>query len=172
MSLHYLIDGYNLIKRNPQLAAKRLEDGRQALISYIEHNELQGSRRNEVTVVFDGKPGMYGHPATSYVRVVFTEYETADDLIKFQVQETKNRKSLIIVTDDKQLLLYVRALGAGVLSGGDFLRIKTSVTRHPSALDKKKSGNTKAITSTFEHLVNQELEQMWLSKKDKRSESK
>lgn len=169
MSLHYLIDGYNLIKRNPQLAAKRLEDGRQALIKYIERNQLQGSRRNAVTVVFDGKPGMYGLPAMSYIRVVFTEYETADDLIKFQVQEAKNRKSLVVVTDDRQLLLYVRSLGAGVLSGGEFLKVKLSRTANQTAHDKKGAGPVKVITSSFEQLINQELEQMWLSKKEKRS---
>lgn len=164
-----MIDGYNLIKRNPQFAAKRLEEGRQALISFIERNRLQGSDRNSVTVIFDGQPGMYGLPVYSQVRVVFTEYESADDLIKSMVQEAKSPKSMVVVTDDKQLYLYVRALGASVLSGGEFLRKYTSA-KTPPRPDIKKTEPSKVITSSFEHLINQEFEQLWVSKKNKKKD--
>ena len=91
-------------------ASKSLEEGRQGLISFIERQRPQGSARNQVTVVFDGKPGMYGFPVVGEVSVVFTEYETADDLIKYKVEEARNKKEIVVVTDDKQLLLYVRAV--------------------------------------------------------------
>ncbi|MEK7083873.1 MAG: NYN domain-containing protein, partial [Patescibacteria group bacterium] len=107
-----MIDGYNLIKRTPAFASKSLKDGRQALIAFIERQRPQGSARNQVTVVFDGKPGMCGFPVVGEVGVVFTEYETADDLIKYRVEEARNKKEIVVVTDDKQLLLYVRGLGA------------------------------------------------------------
>ena len=60
MSLHYLLDGYNIIKQSPRLGPKRLEDGRAGLIAFIEMRQPQGSRNNMVTVVFDGQPGIIG----------------------------------------------------------------------------------------------------------------
>ena len=167
MSLHFLIDGYNLIKRNPALANKRLEEGRQALVTFIERHRPQGSLRNSVTIVFDGQPGIYGVPTVSDVRVVFTEYESADDLIKERVQDSKNKKDIIVVTDDRQLMLYVRNLGAGVMSVREFTS-KSIFNNSRSLKPGKPAQAGKIITSSFEQLVNQELEQLWLSKKIKK----
>lgn len=159
-----MIDGYNLIKRNPAFATKSLEDGRQAFVSHIERHRPQGSLRNQVTVVFDGKPGMYGFPVANEIRVVFTEYESADDLIKRSVESAKNKKDIVVVTDDRALLLYVRGCGAAVMSGADFLkrgRIK-SAPQSKTSLERPK-----VISSTFEHVINKEFEKIWLKKKDK-----
>ena len=170
MSLHFLIDGYNLIKRSPLLSPKKLEDGRQGLISFIEHERPQGSFRNPVTVVFDGKPGMYGLPRVGEVKVIFTEYESADDKIKGIVEAAANKREIVVVTDDRGLLLYVRALGAKVLSVSDFF---AKAKDAPRKNDEKRRGQAKApekekvITSTFEHKVNQEFEKIWLEKKPK-----
>lgn len=166
MSLHFLIDGYNLIKRNPAFAGKKLEDGRQALISFIEHNRPQGSRQNSVTIVFDGKPGMYGLPYAQEISIVFTEYESADDLIKYRVETSKNKKEIVVVTDDKQLMLYVRSLGSGVMSVGEFYK-RTSSAKQPAPKGGKPQQKPKVITASFEHSVNQEFEAIWLSKKQK-----
>lgn len=158
-----MIDGYNLIKRNPALANKKLEDGRQALVSWIENNRPQGSLRNSVTVVFDGQPDMHSLPAAQEVRVVFTEYESADDLIKSRVEESKNRKEIIVVTDDKPLMLYVRGLGSGVMSIREFYQRTASAKKsapHKGGLGQK----SKVITSSFEHVINQEFEKIWLKK--------
>lgn len=162
-----MIDGYNLIKRNPALANKRLEEGRQALVTLIERHRPQGSLRNSVTIVFDGQPGMYGIPVVSEVKVVFTEYESADDLIKERVQGSKNKKDIIVVTDDRQLLLYVRNLGAGVMSVREFTS-KSILNNSRGSKPGKPVEKGKIISSSFEHLVNQELEQLWLTKKEKK----
>ena len=157
-----MIDGYNLIKRTPAWASIKLEDGRQALVTFIEHQRPQGSARNQVTVVFDGKPGMYGFPVVGEVSVVFTEYETADDLIKYKVEEAHNKKEIVVVTDDKQLMLYVRALGAGVMTVRDFIDKADSSAR--VIKDHGKSAQKpKVITPSFEHTVNQEFEKIWIT---------
>ena len=161
-----MIDGYNLIKRNPALASKSLEDGRQAFVAFIERNRPQGSLSNQVTVVFDGKPGMYGFPVAREIRVIFTEYESADDLIKRRVEESKNKKNIVVVTDDRALLLYVRGCGASVMSCGDFFKRAGSAKMSGKGKGSS-SGTSKVITSTFEHAVNQEFENIWLKKKTK-----
>ncbi len=132
----------------------------------IERNRPQGSHSNQVTVVFDGKPGMYGFPVAHEIRIVFTEYETADDLIKRRVEESKNKKNIVVVTDDRALLLYVRGCGASVMSCGDFIK-RASSAKTSTKGRKLSSGNSKVITSTFEHTVNQEFENIWLKKKSK-----
>ena len=161
-----MIDGYNLIKRNPALASKSLQDGRQGLVSFIERNRPQGSLRNQVTIVFDGKPGMYGLPSAQEVSVVFTEYESADDLIKYRVEEAKNKKEFVVVTDDKQLLLYVRSLGAAVMSVGDFYKRSSSLKPTVKGGGKLPQ-RMKVITSSFEHVINQEFTKIWIEKKPK-----
>lgn len=161
-----MIDGYNLIKRNPALASKNLEDGRQGLVTFIERNQPQGSLRNKVTVVFDGKPGMWGLPSASEVSVVFTEYESADDLIKSRVEAAKNKKEFVVVTDDKALMLYVRSFGVAVMSVREFYSRGTTVKSSKGG--GKPAQRAKVITSGFENAVNQELEKIWLEKKPKK----
>jgi predicted RNA-binding protein with PIN domain len=161
-----LIDGYNLIKRSSTLAQKSLEDGRQSLISFIEHQRPQGSERNQVTVVFDGKPGMYGLPVATETSIIFTEYESADDKIKAIVEDAANKKEIVVVTDDKDLYLYVRKLGAKVMSNAEFVA-KGGDRRAPKGKPSKASEKTKVISSTFEHSINQEFEKIWIDKKPK-----
>ena len=156
-----MIDGYNLIKRNSNLAGKSLEDGRQALISLIELKRPQGSTRNQVTVVFDGKPGMYGFPHASETRVFFTEYETADDKIKWIVEEAVNKKEIVVVTDDRDLLLYVRKLGAKIMSVSEFM----AKAQHAGHQKSGPSDKGKNISAVFEHKINQEFEKIWIDKK-------
>ena len=110
---------------------------------------------------------MYGLPSAQDVSVVFTEYESADDLIKCRVEEAKNKKEFVVVTDDKQLLLYVRSLGATVMSVGDFYK-RSSATKLTAKGGGKPPQRPKVITSSFEHAVNQEFEKIWLEKKPKK----
>jgi predicted RNA-binding protein with PIN domain len=162
MSLHFLIDGYNLIKRSSTLAQKSLEDGRQSLIGFVETKRPQGSERNRVTIVFDGKPGMYGLPTTTTASVIFTEYESADDRIKAIVEDAANKKEIVVVTDDKDLYLYVRKLGANVMSNAEFV----GKAGHASGKSGPKTAEkAKIISSVFEYKINQEFEKIWLDKK-------
>jgi len=153
-----LIDGYNLIKRNPTLAHKRLEDGRQALLNFIERERPQGSDRNPVTVVFDGKPGMSGGPVATQTSIIFTEYESADERIKGIVEDAANKKEIVVVTNDRDLLLYVRKLGAKVMSVDEFI-----VKGRPAKTSAAPSDKGKFISATFEYKINQEFEKIWIT---------
>jgi uncharacterized protein len=157
-----LIDGYNLIKRNSTLAQKSLDEGRQSLIRFIETRRPQGSERNKVTIIFDGKPGMYGLPVATEVSVFFTEYESADDKIKALVEDSANKKEIVVVTDDRDLMLYVRKLGAKVMGNAEFVaKADHSPKGHPSKAAEK----SKSISATLEYKINQEFEKIWIDKK-------
>ena len=54
MSLHYFLDGYNVVHQMAGAARLNLEEQRYQLVRLIERKAPQGSERNKVTVVFDG----------------------------------------------------------------------------------------------------------------------
>ncbi len=122
MSIHYIIDGYNVVKQVKFLTGQRLRAGREGLVSYIEKRRPQGSRKNRVTVVFDGKSEIEDHPQTSSVKVVFSKGMSADDKIKRMVEHSLRPSDMIVVTDDRAVIYYCRSAGARVKSVKEFLR--------------------------------------------------
>ena len=158
MSRHYLLDGYNVIHKMPQLADKTLERARRGLIRLIESARPQGSRRNAVTVVFDGKAGVWSPEEQSgEVKIIFTKDETADEKIKRMVDASRRRTQMTVVTDDREIRYYVSALGASVLGVEAFCSRMFSADRSPSA-----PGAPKKITKSLERKINEELEDIWL----------
>ncbi len=58
MSLHYIIDGYNLIKHRSFIPASNIHDPRFALIQFLRKKKPCGSPKNKVTIIFDGYWGI------------------------------------------------------------------------------------------------------------------
>ena len=113
MSLHYLLDGYNILKQMPAFRDLPLEEGRRGLLRWIDHARPQGSVNNQVTVVFDGHPDHFGSGhAQGEIRVIFSDGCSADDKIKRMVEEDADQKNCVVVSDDKDIFLYARSLGA------------------------------------------------------------
>lgn len=119
MSLHFIIDGYNLIKQTPILNKARLEDSRLALIRFLTIHRPQG--RNRVTVVFDGKEGNFCSRPVSSVGIIFTQGESADDKIKELTENSKSPKNMVVVTNDREIQVFVRRLKAQVRTVEEFL---------------------------------------------------
>ena len=168
MALHYLLDGYNIIKQVPSLVGRPWEDGRASLVKIIETEHPQGS--NRVTIIFDGWPGRIDTPNTVSVEVIFSCDASADDRIKKIIAEAANKKSFVVVTDDRDIQYYVRSLGAKVVKVSEFL------SQRKSHQDKRYSGQqsddkqTKVIPLTLQEKITSELEKIWLGKKkDKNS---
>jgi predicted RNA-binding protein with PIN domain len=174
MSLHFVLDGYNLVKQDAHLAVLKLEAGRNGLLKLIETRELQGSKTNAVTIVFDGQLGASserhasagGGPGAG-IEVVFTSFETADDWIKRFVEESTNSKILVVVTDDREIRHYVRALGAALMGTREFLEGRGSRRREADALRKSQrpQADKKEISSVMEHKITSEFSKMWLKDK-------
>lgn len=165
MSLHYLLDGYNIIPQMPLSVEKKLEDQRQQLIQWIESRVPQGSLRNTVTIVFDGRSDVWaangdqgrGSSVASSIRVVFSQGETADEKIIRTVEEAAHKKSVVVVTDDRSLQYSVRALGAKVSGVQTFLGQGASAT-----VRRPESG--KDISKTLEHKITSEFTRIWVEK--------
>src|SRR2546428_5164250 len=79
--MRWLIDGYNVIRRDPELRAREtesLEAGRRALLHLLAR--AHRAPRDEFTVVFDGARVSGGAPSAGRIRVIFSRPPlTADD---------------------------------------------------------------------------------------------
>lgn len=125
----------------------------------LESARPQGSPNNKVTVVFDGRPDVWGAQGGSFVEVLFAREESADEKIKEMVASAQNRKNMVVVTDDRDIRRAVRALGAKVRAVAEFLgKIKTP--RSPQA-----SPAGKYISKTLECRITSEMRKIWLEDK-------
>ena len=162
MSLHYLLDGYNIIKQTPSFNRGTLEEQRLALIQWISRTSPQGSVKNGITIVFDGKQEFFGSHSSSSVQVLFSKGQSADDLIKKIVEQYPLKKNLVIVSNDKDIKLYVRALGASVLSVKEFTMSVEKKSR-PLSNDQKseQASANKYVSLTDQAKINKELKGIW-----------
>lgn len=168
MSLHFLLDGYNILKQDPAFRDLPLEEGRKGFLRWIVHSRPQGSVNNQVTVVFDGHPDHMGaalpsHAEDSYksqeaVRVIFSQGCSADDTIKRMVEEDAEKKSCVVVSDDKGVYLYARSMGARVMSVGAF-------TTKARGIGARADPGGKYIPLTQQEKINKELRPFWLKEK-------
>ena len=116
----YLVDGNNVMAqrvgwhRDKPKARRRLMD---------ELARFAQVRQVRVTVVFDGAPEKFFRDGASYrgVRLFYSERgSNADERIKQLVEQSRERRTLIVVTSDRALSDYVRRCGARVMRSGEF----------------------------------------------------
>jgi len=161
MALHFILDGYNVLKKTSALADMKIEVGRETLVRLIETYQPQGSLNNPVTIIFDGGPGMTAVSHESPVRVFFTYEQSADEEIKRRVQESGRKRSLVVVTDDREIQYYVKSLGAQVMPTNDFLaRLKPR-----RKVGRPSDPDPKVTDYTMTTKINKELSDLWLNKR-------
>lgn len=119
--MRWLIDGYNVIRRDPELAqheAQSLEDGRAALLRVIA-----GAARasgDPFTVVFDGARRGGGAAAGGQVQVVFSRPpETADDVLRRLAAQL--RSGAVVVSSDRAVRDAAARAGAAAVTAEQFL---------------------------------------------------
>ncbi|MCC5947677.1 MAG: NYN domain-containing protein [Nitriliruptoraceae bacterium] len=113
-----LVDGYNVTKQHQ--GSLTLEGQRAWLVRLLA--TLVARRGVAPTIVFDGQVSSGGRPpmGAREVAVVFTPAGiTADDEIVLAVDATD--EPIVVVSDDRELVARVRALGADVLDTRSFL---------------------------------------------------
>ena len=118
-----VIDGYNVIRRSPQLHPldrRDLQEGREALLATLAaYRRLKGHR---ITVVFDGwEQGGISEQVrlTAGLQVVFSRRgERADQVIVRFVEKAPS--GAVVVTSDRALADDVARTGALVLSAEEF----------------------------------------------------
>ncbi len=124
----YLIDGNNVMG---QLVGwhKDKPGARRQLLDELA--QFAVAKRASVTVVFDGAPERHFADGASYrgVRLFYAERgSNADERIKLLVEAARERRTLLVVTSDRELASYVRSCGAQVIRSGDFRRRMAEAT--------------------------------------------
>jgi predicted RNA-binding protein with PIN domain len=120
--MSYLVDGNNVMAQ--RVGWHRDKRGaRRALMDDLARFALD--RRVSVAVVFDGAPEQHFADGASYkgIRLFYSERgSNADERIKLLVEQSRERRTLIVVTSDRALTDYVRRCGAQVIRSGEFRR--------------------------------------------------
>lgn len=118
--MSYLVDGNNVMGQRVGWHADKRGARRRLLSELARFAREEGAR---VEVVFDGAPDEH-FPDGSYfmgVRVFYAERGSdADSVIKRMVDAARERRTLVVVTSDRELASYVRASGVRVLRSGEF----------------------------------------------------
>ena len=120
MRVSFLVDGNNVMGQRVGWHRDRPGARRRLL------GDLARFARREtasVAVVFDGAPDEHFPDGSDFmgVRVFYAARgHTADDRIKSMVDDARERRTLLVVTSDRQLADYVRRSGVRVQSSGEF----------------------------------------------------
>lgn len=156
--MHWLIDGYNLIRQVDFLQAeehKGLAKGREALLKFLAEfarRWLKG--KSKITVVFDGpktepvparfkaNPDGY-HPSFPPnpvgIKTVFSRGTTADQVIKELITESSNPGEITVVSADGEVKRFAKRHRCATLDPAGFVEKafspdrtqKTKYSLHP-----------------------------------------
>lgn len=124
MSVHLIIDGYNVIRQHPELSvldALDLEAGRRVLLELLA--AYRGQRpAHKITVVFDGWQG--GELKESRDRrqgmvIIYSRLgEKADEVIKRLLAQERGRA--VVVSSDGELRDFAQQVGAAWITAAEF----------------------------------------------------
>jgi len=119
--LHYIIDGNNVIGKIPSLKRLQIKDkqgSREKLASMVGRNF--GKMNAKVSLHFDGYPG--GDIKILKVKVIYSKTVTADEMIKKEIEKSKNPRNLVVITSDSNLSDFARKCSCTIISSEDFVR--------------------------------------------------
>lgn len=154
--MRYLVDGYNVTKRDPATSRLSLEQQREALVARLATRGTGLLGPGPIMVVFDGVPDAgVGTFRRGPVEVRFSRLESADDLIARLAEEG----GVTVVTSDTGLAIRVGAHGARVLSA-DVCFEGRAVKPHPR-YPASSAGLPKGANK-----VTEELKKLWLDEKE------
>jgi hypothetical protein len=119
--MRWLIDGYNVIRRDPDLRAAEaqgLEAGRKALLSLIAGIARRSA--DQFTVVFDGAPVPGPATAGGQLEVIFSRPpQKADDVLVTLAR--REGQGAVVVTSDRAIHDAARRAHCAVLGVDEFL---------------------------------------------------
>jgi predicted RNA-binding protein with PIN domain len=123
MSVHIIVDGYNVIRQSPvmgPLDRQDLQIGREALVDKLAaYKRLKG---HKITVVFDGTGEAVlfeNRDREKGILIKFSRHgETADEVIKRMVAREKQRA--LVVSSDREVADFSTSQGAVTIGAVEF----------------------------------------------------
>jgi predicted RNA-binding protein with PIN domain len=119
--VRWLIDGYNVIRRDPELSSldrRSLEEGRHALLSMLAR--VARVTRDDFVVVFDGIRGGAGPPSALRVRELFSRPPDKADDVLIRLARAGGA-AVAVVTSDRAVQEAARRARTAVVSADAFL---------------------------------------------------
>jgi len=123
MSIHIIIDGYNLIRQSTTLSTLDQQDimlGREALVDMLA--AYRKIKPHRITVVFDGRNSPSFSPQRNRQKGIPIRFshsgESADDVIKRMARG--EREKALVVSSDREVVDSAAASGAAIISSQEF----------------------------------------------------
>ena len=123
MSIHIIIDGYNLIRQSKRLSILDLQDiqlGRDTLVDMLA--AYKKVKSHHITVVFDGTTApLFSQQRNRHkgISIIFShEGKSADTVIKKMAR--KERQRALVVSSDQDIVQSAADSGAATVSAHDF----------------------------------------------------
>jgi hypothetical protein len=116
---HYIIDGNNLIGKIVALAKLQKKDKQRVReqVAFLVQQYFQSKKVN-VSLHLDGFPSQSINLYNG--KIIYSHNKTADEKIKEQIEETKNRKNIVVVSSDNNVREFAKVCGCEILSSDKF----------------------------------------------------
>jgi predicted RNA-binding protein with PIN domain len=119
MSLHIIIDGYNLIRQSPSLGSLDRRDiqlGRRALLDLLA--AYKKIRPHRITVVFDGISDSVFSSDKEKIKGIEVRFSRRPDSADTVIKELASgyREKALIVSSDMDVVRFAEAKGAATIS--------------------------------------------------------
>ena len=138
----YIIDGDNVIGSSPDIS---LEDPKARLKLIHIIRKFQENKKNNVTIVFDGKPenGVQREDISEKFCIRYPLAGcSADDEIKRILNRFNYFKDVILVTSDRELRTFAKKKGAKIVKSIEFFfELKRISHIHGKKEESKKNGS-------------------------------
>ena len=118
---HYIIDGNNLLGKERlliELQKKDKQQSREKLAFML--SRYFGKGKSSVSLHFDG----FEREAIRVVniRIIYSGNNSADNIIKTEIESSKNPKNIILVTSDSNLMEFGKVCSCKVIKSEDFVK--------------------------------------------------
>ncbi|NLD28053.1 MAG: YacP-like NYN domain protein [bacterium ADurb.Bin270] len=146
----FVIDGNNVY--HAISAVRGAADQRRAFMDYLSGTNYFSAKK-KATVVFDGSADE-SHTAGSvpFIKVIYSDQKKADDVIRKIVEREskKNRDRLVVISDDREVLLVAKESRVATMRNADFLKELRSVR-----------DDNESLTLEQKERITEELRKVW-----------
>lgn len=123
MSIHIIIDGYNLIRQSNSLSDLDRQDiqlGREALLDMLA--AYQRIKRHMITVIFDGTNAPPFSRHENRVKGISVKFSRSGELADSVIKRMANheREKALVVSSDMDIVNFAAAKGTATISSSDF----------------------------------------------------
>ena len=140
---HYIIDGNNLIgriKSLQHLQKKDKQSSREKLVRMV--SKYFAGKNAKLSLHFDGFQNV--PLSISRGKIFYSEKESSDNLIRREIESSKNPRLIILITSDHSLMNIGKANSCTVISSGEFSSsIEKSLEKNDEAEKIKELENEK-----------------------------